>query len=232
MFRLPLSKQIVIAGIILILISIQLPVSYGYQKSIALVMKATGNAKLNRANNRSWENFNVGTRLNSGDRIKTENNALVAIMFTDDKSLMKVRSQSLVTIQAKKEKQTVSKRIFASFGELWFKVKKGVRNFQLETPSGVAAVKGTEFYAIVTKDGEMKIIGIEGIIQLFNKLGSVLVNAGQTGQIDEGKPAVEKSDPSQIPDWGEQAKNEKELQLEFEDSDGNKKTLKIIFQGQ
>lgn len=230
MFRLQCSKQFVIMAIIFCLISVPFSVNYGYPKSIALVMKVGGTAKINRLSSGGWENLRMGARLNSGDRIKTAKDALVAIMFTDDRSLMKIRSLSLVTIKARKEKQTISKRIFASFGELWFKVTKGARNLRLETPSGIAAVKGTEFYALITKNGKMKIIGIEGIVELYNKLGSVLVKAGQTGQLVDGKPIVGKSDPSQIPNWAENAKKEQELQLEFEDSNGNKKTLKIIFQ--
>jgi len=74
------------------------------------------------------------------------------------------------------------------------------------------------------------VLVIEGIVELMNKLGKALAKAGQTGKLVNGQPPeVFPTDPESVPDWAEDDKQSNELQFEFEDSDGNKKNLKIIY---
>jgi hypothetical protein len=199
-------------------------------KAVAFVRKASGDAEYLKFQNDRWKPLKTGDRLNSGDRIRTGEGSLVAIVFTDDKSMMKIRSYSDVTIKTKQTPTNVSKRVFAQFGELWFKVKSGGNQFALETPTGIAAVKGTEFYAVVDKDGNTRIIGIEGIVELITQAGRALLNAGNTGTLTSGDdPQVDESDPKDIPDWAGDSSNEKILEMEFQDQRGNKKKLQIKF---
>lgn len=100
----------------------------------------------------------------------------------------------------------------------------------VETPSGVAAVKGTEFYGIVDADGNTQIIVIEGIVQLMNKLGEILIEAGQTGKLTKnGAPVAFNTDPNSVLSWAREDRNGNELKFEFQDSNGNKKYLKLLY---
>lgn len=199
-------------------------------KAIAFVRKASGDAEYLKLKSSHWETLRRGARLNSGDRIRTGDGSLVAIVFTDDKSMMKIRSYSDVTIKAKRSPRTFSKRIFAQFGELWFKITSGNNRFALETPTGIAAVKGTEFYALVDKEGATTIIGIEGLVELITQAGRALLKGGNTGKFASGEtPEIKKSEPDEVPDWGEETAGDKTLEMEFQDDKGNKKKLKIKF---
>ncbi len=144
--------------------------------------------------------------------------------------MMKIRSYSDVTIKAKRSRKKLSKRIFARFGELWFKITSGENQFALETPTGIAAVKGTEFYALVDKNGHTTIIGIEGIVELITRAGRALLKAGNTGKFASGDiPKIGQSDPTEIPDWAGDSANDKTLKMEFQNQKGNKKKLIIKF---
>ena len=197
---------------------------------VALILKSKGNVKVRKGKNKNWQDGNRGKRLDSGDIIKTYEQALAAIMFTDDKSLLKVRDNSTLAIRGKRTKQSIAKRIACKFGDFWIKVSKQKSKLLVETPSGVAAVKGTEFYCIVDSEGNTHVLVIEGIVELMNKLGKALAKAGQTGKLVKGQsPKVSPTDPDSVPDWAGDDKQSNELQFEFEDSDGNKKNLKIIY---
>ncbi|NOZ57549.1 MAG: hypothetical protein GXO73_12265, partial [Calditrichaeota bacterium] len=156
-------------------------------RDVALVLKSKGDAKVRKAITKKWEQAKRGKRLDSGDLVRTGEDGLVALVFTDDKSMLKVRANSDVTIRAKREKKSVSKRIFMEVGQLWAKVTKGQTDFRVETPSGVAAVKGTEFYGMVDRDGTFTVIGIQGLVELFNRYGSVMVGPGKTGRVRRGE---------------------------------------------
>ena len=168
-------------------------------------------------------------RLDSGDLVRTGDQTLVAIVFTDDKSMLKIRSNSDVRIRAKREKKGVAKRVFMNLGQLWARVTKGQTDFRVETPSGIAAVKGTEFYGTVDDEGTFTVIGISGLVELFNQFGSVMVRAGQMGRARKGQaPTVQEA--KQYEDWAEEMQiEEKELEIEFEDASGQKKTLRIRY---
>jgi hypothetical protein len=196
---------------------------------VAFVLKVTGEAKI-KAVGADWVALKKGDRLHNQDMIKTGANALIAIVFLDDKTMMKIRSDSEVKIETSKTDKGLHKRIIMEMGQMWTKVVPGRGGFQLETPSGVAAVKGTEFYGIIDENGQTVIIGIEGIVELLNELGSVLVKKGETGR------AAKKSEPrvnptTELDDWASQDMVQ-ELDLEFKNGAGETKHLKMKYKNE
>jgi uncharacterized protein YxjI len=199
-------------------------------KDVAIILKSKGEVQVRKEKSKNWNNCNQGGRLDSGDILKTSENSLAAIMFTDDKSLLKVRDNSTLAIRGKRTNRSIAKKISCKIGNFWIKATKQNTKMVVETPSGMAAVKGTEFYGIVDAEGNTLIIVIEGMVQLLNKLGEVLVHAGQTGKLTKnGAPVVFDTDPNSFLNWANDDEGSKELLFEFQDSDGNKKHLKIIY---
>jgi len=200
-------------------------------KDVALMIKTSGAVEVNKSTNGDWQMASKGTRLDAGNQVRTGEESLAALVFVDDKSLLKVRDNSTVTINGKREKNRISKTIVMEAGQLWVKVTKGQTNFRVETPSGVAAVKGTEFYGILDDAGNFFIFCTDGIVELFNRLGRVLVEQGFTGVCNPNQaPESTPTDLSQLPDWGSEGGQGGELEIEFQDENGNKKKLKIQYE--
>jgi len=207
------------------------------EKDIALVLKTTGQVQINNSSNGAWQNALRGMRLNAGSQVRTGEQSLAAIVFTDDKSLLKVRSNSKVMINGRREEESSSSRriiktIAMEFGELWAKVTKSNSPFRIETPSGVAAVKGTVFYGVIDGSGKFHIICLDGAVELINKLGSVLVQAGQTGiSSPNTTPESHATTPNELPNWANDGgQGNGEIEIEFENENGEKKKLKIRYQ--
>ncbi len=223
-----LNKIIIFAGLLGFLIGDI--VHAQNNNDVAIILKSKGEVKIRKGKAKNWNNGVQGFRLDSGDLLKTSENSLAAIMFTDDKSLLKVRDNSTLAIRGKRTNSSIAKRIGCTVGNFWINVTKQNTKMIVETPSGVAAVKGTQFYGIVDAEGNTQIIVIEGIVQLMNKLGEILIHAGQTGKVTKnGAPLVFTTDPNSFLDWANDDRGAKELQFEFQDSDGNKKNLKIRY---
>ncbi len=194
---------------------------------IALVIKCDGNAQY-RQSDQNWNKLSIGKRLEDGDEIKTGRGALVTIVFIDDKSLMKIREESQLILHGKREEKKILKKIGQQLGQLWFKVTNQETQLQIETPSGIAAVKGTEFYSVVDELGNTTIIGISGIVELFNSLGRVQVGPSQTGKA--GKKSIPVVEKTREPiDWGNDSGTLNELEIEFENENGEKKSLKLQY---
>ncbi|MGQ0815666.1 MAG: FecR family protein [Gemmatimonadota bacterium] len=120
----------------------------------------------------------LGERLKSGDLVNTDANTRAAIRFTDDGSLLRLNPSSQLQVRAEGDRNAVVKTLELEFGELWAKVnRKENAQFRVQTPAGVAAVKGTEFLVRVGPNGETTVITIEGIVEFFNNGGRTEVGA-------------------------------------------------------
>lgn len=196
-------------------------------REIALVIKVTGAAEVKSADGQ-WMSLVQGRRLNSGDFIKTGEASLVAIVFTDDKSMIKIRSLSQIQLQGDRKKEGIAKRLLITIGQVWLKINPKGAGFRMVTPSGVAAVRGTEFYAYIDA-AQTIIIGMEGQVELFNREGSVMVTAGKTGTIAPNVPPT-LTDTFELNDWAKTDDTDQSLEVEFQGDDGNKKQVKIRYQ--
>ncbi len=199
-------------------------------KEIAVVLKVVGTAEV-KTNESDWSPLIKGRRLASGDYIRTGEGALVSIVFTDDKSMLKIRSSSELQIEGEREPDGITKRILLTLGEVWSKInpKSQKQDFKMVTPSGVAAVRGTEFYTIVQGTERTTIVTIEGIVELFNKAGSVMVSAGKSGTAErEQAPTV--TDTKEFETWAQNDDTSQSLDIEFENADGTTKHLKLQYQ--
>ena len=85
-------------------------------KDVAFLFKTNGKIQIQKANTRVWTNASRGSRLSSGDKIQTGDRSLAALLFTDDKSLMKVRARSNLTINGERKQKSISKRVFMAAG--------------------------------------------------------------------------------------------------------------------
>jgi hypothetical protein len=199
-------------------------------KDIAVVLKATGDVRVNRVDAPAPEKANRGTRLNSGNVLRTGEESSAAMVFTDDKSVLKMRANSKVNIAGEREQASLLKTIKLEFGQLWAKVTRSSAPFRIETPSGVAAVKGTVFYCLIDPKGGTIVFCLEGAVELANKLGKILVNAGYTGFMnDKTPPASRPSNPNEVPSWGEEQGEGGSFEIEFQDAEGQKKRLKLEY---
>ncbi|MBI4521541.1 MAG: FecR domain-containing protein [Gemmatimonadetes bacterium] len=136
----------------------------------------------------------LGQRLNHGDVVATSPNTRAAIRFTDDGSLVRLNPNSQLQVRAEGDRGALAKTLELEFGELWARVTQQQGTFQVQTPAGVAAVRGTEFVVRVGADGATTIITLEGALDFFNDAGSVQVSAGRRASVATASVIAEVQD--------------------------------------
>ena len=195
-------------------------------KTVAVVLKSVGDVQAKSA--KGWSKIDKGSKLMSGDQISTKKDGYTAVMFLDDKSVVKVKPNSLLKIQGTRDGKSISKQVVMDVGEMFVQVSKQKGSFQVATPTSVASVKGTEFWVLEGMDGT-KIIGIDGLIELLNNASGEKSNvgAGQTAVSGkDGKITVNPTKEEDIPDTGVL---QEEIKIKFRDAEGNEKEIKIKF---
>jgi len=205
------------AGLILLMVMLSLPLMA--QSYFATILKSVGTVLIKP----SGENdFNViaetGMGLHVGDAVMTSEDGYVAVIFTSDKSLLKIRKNSEVTIR----EDLSTKTIKMSDGRLLAEVTPGTKGtFRIETPTSVASVKGTSFWTMVSKQFGDRFYGVEGNVNVLNLItgiessmaaGQMIISTPQ-GQL-LNMPVDPADIPQDIEPEGPQPEEEIEIQPE------------------
>jgi hypothetical protein len=200
---------------------------------IAVATKVIGSVEYVRGKDFA-KSVRKGHIIESGDKITTAKGGFVALLFIDDKSALKVKENSEVIISGNKNNRAIAKRIGLKGGTIRAQVgKKQNRDFIVQTTVSVASVKGTDFWVVSDNNNGDSVIGIEGVIQLTNKISGdkIDIPSGITGlATKDGQLQSFNTDPKTIPKdpSGDNIGNQK-LKIEFKDANGKIKTLVIEY---
>ena len=201
---------------------------------MAVTTKVFGNVEIFKKKGSSVE-LKQGSILSIGDQIKTSRGSFAAIIFIDDRSVLKIKENSTLTLNGQRKRGSISKEINLQGGSLRAQVTDNNRkNFTIESSVSVASVKGTDFWFINDKDnGQDFIHGLDGLIELTNKNSgiSVDIEAGITGFSNiDGNLQTKKTDPKILPaDEVDPETKTNSIEIEFLDSTGKKKKLIINY---
>ena len=213
-----------------LLLAIFYSFSYAGEK-IAIVTKIIGKAEYERGKNSS-KALAKGFIIENGDRISTPKGGFVALIFIDDKSALKIREKTKITINGKKSSRKISKKIDLTSGTVRAQVENN-RDFIIQTSVSVASVKGTDFWVISDNKIGDSVIGLEGIVSLSNRKSGekIDIKAGITGlSTKDGSLQSFKSDPKNTPiDLTQNDNKDKQLEIIFKDSSGKEKKLIIEY---
>lgn len=207
-----------------------------FAQRIAIATKSLGSVEIEKKEKPGFNKLKAGTILDDGDRIRTGPDGFALIIFIDDKSQLKIKEESEVTITGKKIASTISKNIRMDNGTVRAQVNKQRKGeFVIQSTTSVASVKGTDFWFIANSDDGDMLIGIEGIVDLFNVVSglSVDVTAGNTGTSDDsGNLDVGPTNQNTVPDDPSDTEEDSgnQIEIEFEGPNGEIKKLLIDIQ--
>jgi hypothetical protein len=201
------------------------------QRESAVVIKVRGEAFVQSADSDTKRPLKNKMLLTAGDRISTGEKSFVAVKFLDDASLIRVRSNSSLVIRGEwsEDGKSQEKDIFVTLGSIWSKITRSGSIFSIGTPTAVASVKGTEFWTIQLPDGNAMFICLEGMVEIKNEQGVVLVRKGQTANVagQNSAPQVRRTQPGDIPAESEEDGERFEIEIEFENDQQEQRTLII-----
>jgi len=203
---------------------------------VAIVMKVKGDASVQFKESNSVQSLKPGTPLSDQDKITTGEDGFVALMYIDDKTVVKILGNSILDILGKRSGATINKSINIEYGRVVAAVtKQKGKEFKVSTPTSVASVKGTSLAIESEPSTGDSFTLLEGLIEVTN------VVTGESTEVQEGETALSTNDGSlevnqttQMDlDGFEEASLEvsnQEIRFEMEDENGELKEIIIKFQ--
>jgi hypothetical protein len=179
---------------------------FASSEQVALVLKTKGNVQYQKYSEKVLSTLNIGTALYNDDLLRTGADGLVVFVYIDDKTMIKIQSNSEVYIRGESENESIIKQINIGNGRVKSTVSKQKKGeFTIVTPTSVASVKGTEFWTIVDRDGEDRFYGLSGTVEVKN------LSSGQIVGLEENTTAIS------LPDGTINIRQTNELELPQED---------------
>jgi hypothetical protein len=193
---------------------------------IARLIKVEGNVYFKRMGMETFsEKAKVGAAILNGDAIKVGETGFGAIIYLDDRTVLKIRENTKFSFMETQNTRTVD----LTHGTLLNTVnsERRTKSFRIQTPVSVASVKGTQFAAIVSQTGVDQFIGKEGLFEVLNMI------SGETVSVGPGQKAISNAtgnlvqapaSPEDYPDDPEvEEYQEPEIEDVDESSDENRK---------
>ena len=203
---------------------------------VAIAIKTKGDVSIIHKGLNTAQALKPGSPLSDQDKIRTGKNGFVAIMYLDDKTVLKMLGNSDMTILGQRSGVKINKSIDIKYGKIAAAVtpQKG-KEFMIATPTSVASVKGTELAIDSDPSTGDSFTLIEGLIEVTNNI------TGETTEVQQGETAVSTPEGSLEVNNTTQGDLEgfeeadmqvstQELRFEVEDENGNTKEIIIKFQ--
>jgi hypothetical protein len=171
-----------------------IPAAVFSQDVVAYIGEVSGEVTVVKANPGEEIPAEIGTLLISGDTLKTGADSYTSIIFQDDGSRVKLGENAMLTLNVSRKQKKLNKKMKLGRGKVWAKVtKKRDTDFQVNTPTSVASVKGTDFIVEEHDWGETWVWVLEGTVELSNGKKKVDVNKGEKGKATKDNLEVEKT---------------------------------------
>jgi len=156
-----------------------------------------GNVLIQKTGSSNWSAGKEGTTLQAGDKIKTDTAATATVTFFDGStidlnggteiSLDELLSKSSTTPKTIKIGQTIGET-----SSTIVKLVDAASRYEIDTQSGVAAVRGSKMAVLVSTDGTTQVYNIEGRISFTGQGQEVMI---PVGSVSTAKPGQVPSTP-------------------------------------
>ena len=153
----------------------------------AEIVSIKGKSDHGRAPTGPWAPARVQQRLPDGTWLRTQQDTKVALLFVDE-TTTDIFSNTVA--QIKQPEAAAPRKSIIDFqrGKARIETKTPAKSFGVTTPTGVAAIRGTEWLVEVADDGTSAFTVVEGEVELSNEHGTLLVASNEQGVLERGKP--------------------------------------------
>jgi hypothetical protein len=218
--KLPLVISIVIIICIIGVLWFILSPDVSASEEKAQIISISGNVQIKHDG--TWEIAKNGTYLFFSDSVKTGDKSSATIILFKS-SIVRLDSNTEITIKEIIEGEETSITIEQEAGRTWNTVSKisGIDNYEVQTPTTVASVRGTSFDVFILANGNISITVTNGTVNVTNYKDGKIVNSLEvpeyiTISVDpkniEKKP---KPKPIEDDEWIEDNKEKDEEFIEY-----------------
>ena len=174
------------------------------EEPLGRVTSFQGRFQVKQKDSRIWTDATSGMNVFYGDAIRTGTSSEGLITLVDD-SFIKVHANSQIVMNTIISPLEKKNSILMFFGRVWSKVsKKAMRRklFEVQTPTAVCGVRGTDFETGAYEDGTTLIRVNTGEVSIDNETHQKTVYENQGARLSYEARDI-RVEPGYKPDWGQ-----------------------------
>tara|TARA_Y100001970_G_C14242139_1_gene865591 strand:- start:2775 stop:3932 length:1158 start_codon:yes stop_codon:yes gene_type:complete len=188
----------------ILFISIIFSIGFCDSAVVAAISKIKGDVKIRPGDDRKYVSAYKGQMVKNGDWIKTDYGVFLGIIFLDG-SKIKIHENTEIEIKSSRiTAKELRTKMFLAEGETYGDIaNQGRGQFEIETPTAVASVKGTELDVNFDFNEEVTTLTVvEGLVEFGNDLGTITAGAMEAAQVSEDEEVeVYQITESDLPTW-------------------------------
>ena len=135
-----------------------------------------------------WQSLRLADHLRPGSEVRTLERSSAALLLADATQL-RMAAQAYLRLC---EGQSKKSRLQLIVGRLWARTKARVVDLELQTPSAIAAVRGTDWDIEVSAEGTTTLSVMSGRIEVSNEFGQVTVGPTEQAIVKLGEAPVKR----------------------------------------
>ena len=153
----------------------------------AEIVSVQGKGEVRTALETPWREAVAQQILNSGASVRTLDASRMAVMLADQTQL-RLAPNSVVEIKQVGDGAARATQLQQSSGRTWAQSKNIPDKLTVQTPTALAAIRGTDWELVVDDDGTSTLTVLSGQVLLSNDMGSVHIDSGEQGRAQKGVP--------------------------------------------
>jgi hypothetical protein len=174
------------------------------EEPLGRITSFQGRFQVKQKDSRIWTDATSGMNVFYGDAIRTGASSEGLITLVDD-SFIKVHANSQIVMNTIISPLEKKNSILMFFGRVWSKVnKKAMRRklFEIQTPTAVCGVRGTDFEIGAYEDGTTLVRVNTGEVSIDNETHQKTVYENQGARLSYEARDI-RVEPGYEPDWGQ-----------------------------
>ena len=171
-------------------------------EAAAEIVSLQGKGEYREAAEPRWRDAKLRQRLAEGHFVRTGDSSRMAVLLTDQ-TQVRLAANSMIQIKQVGDNRDRSTVLNQSAGRSWTQSKNVPNRLTVETPSALAAIRGTDWELVVDADGTSTLTVLSGEVLLSNDQGSVSIAAGEQGRAQKGVAPVKRvlANPRERVQW-------------------------------
>src|SRR5260221_895606 len=155
----------------------------------AEVFSLEGKGEYREAQQLTWRPVTVKHSLFPTNYVRTLEQSKMAILFAD-RTQMRLGQNSVMQIKEVASGPDTRTIIDLQRGRSWTQSKTTPKGLVMETPSALAAIRGTDWEMVVDEEGRATLSVFSGEVEFYNDQGNVIVRPSEQARAERGKAPV------------------------------------------
>jgi len=160
-------------------------------QSAAEIVSLQGRGEYRLPSDSDWLGAKIKLQLQATSLVRTGDLSSLGLLFIDQTQI-RLGANSMFQIKAVETEGKGKTILKLRKGKSWSRSKRKKRSLTVETPSGIAAIHGTDWVIEVDDEGVSTLTTLDGEIKFSNEFGSVTVRKNEQAVAAPGSKPVKK----------------------------------------